>query len=90
MRKNNGQFGEGNKGKPRGAKNHTTTEIREAFRELVSGSVGQLHDDLTALEPEKRLKIIIDMSRYILPTLRATDLNVANSEINPIVINFQD
>jgi hypothetical protein len=80
----------GKRSSRKGIPNKTTAEIREAFHELIAGSVGQLHEDLTALEPHQRLKIVIDMSKYILPTLRATDLKVGSTEFNPIVISFQD
>jgi hypothetical protein len=77
-------------GRPKGTPNRTTTEIREAYQQLISGNIEQLNEDLTALEPFQRLKIVIEMSKYILPTLRATDLKVGDNGFNPITISFQE
>jgi hypothetical protein len=74
-----GQSGNPN-GRPKGVGNRTTTEIREHFQNLVSENLGQLSDDLKELEPMQRLKIIIELSKFVVPILKATDLNLNGKE----------
>lgn len=79
------------KGRPKGTPNKTTKEIREHFQKLIEANLEQLEDDLKQLEPKERLNIILDMARFVLPTLKATELTSNNSDgVKPIVISFQD
>jgi hypothetical protein len=43
---------------------------------LVSENLGRLSDDLKELEPMQRLKMIIELSKFVVPILKATDLNL--------------
>ena len=76
-------------GRPKGAVNLITAEIREHFQNLVSDNLEQLDSDLKSLEPLQRLKIIIELSKFVVPTLRATELTTGEENgFNPITINF--
>lgn len=73
----------------KGAVNKNTAEIREHFQNLVSDNLEQLNDDLKSLEPLQRLKMIIELSKFVVPTLRATELSTDNENgFNPITISF--
>ncbi len=63
-------------GRTKGALNKTTTEIREHYQNLISDNLEQLKSDLKELEPLARLKIIIELSKFVVPTLKAQDLNI--------------
>lgn len=76
-------------GRTKGTPNKTTEEIREKFQSLISNNLETLEEDLKGLEPEKRLKYVIELSRFVIPTLKATDLKT-NSEMQPILISFVD
>ena len=76
------------KGRPQGSKNKTTAEIRERFSELVENNLSQFQNDLDSLEPAERLKIIMAMAKFILPTLKAIDLNPNNDDV--ITIDFKE
>ena len=69
-------------GRTAGAVNKTTAEIRENFQNLVSNNLEQLNEDIKSLEPLQRLKIIIEMAKFVVPTLKATD------NYKPIEIRF--
>jgi hypothetical protein len=77
-------------GRTAGAVNKTTAEIREHYQKLVSNNLEQLDNDLKSLEPLQRLKMIIELSKFVVPTLKATELNTTGTEngFNPIVINL--
>lgn len=74
-------------GRKKGTPNKTTEEIRENFQLLVSNNLEQLEEDLNELEPEKRVKMIIELSKFVIPTLKATDLKTSG-DMAPIMINL--
>ncbi|TXE10505.1 hypothetical protein ES711_00935 [Gelidibacter salicanalis] len=69
------------KGRPKNSKNKATAEIRERFRELVECNLSTLQDDLDSLQPIERLTIIIQMAKFVLPTLKTMDLNATGENI---------
>ena len=76
-------------GRTKGTPNKTTSEIREHFQNLIAENLEQLKDDLKELEPMQRLKIIIELSKFVVPTLKATDLSLSDNQeekFNQIVI----
>jgi len=78
-------------GRTAGAVNKTTKEIREHFQNLVSDNLEQLDNDLKSLEPLQRLKMIIELSKFVVPTLKATELTTGSEDnFKPIVINMSE
>lgn len=77
-------------GRTAGAVNKTTTEIRERYQSLVSDNLEQLNNDLKSLEPLQRLKIIIELSKFVVPTLKATELttDIQSNKFQPITITI--
>jgi ABC-type transporter Mla subunit MlaD len=76
-------------GRTAGAVNKTTTEIREHFQSLVSNNLEQLNEDLKSLEPLQRLKTIIEIAKFVVPTLKATELTTdIENKFNPISITI--
>ena len=75
-------------GRQKGTPNKTTSEIREHFQNLITENLGQLNQDLKSLEPHQRLKMIIELSKFVVPTLKATDIGLKDSEerFNEIII----
>jgi len=58
-------------GRPVGATNKTSAEIRAAFQLLVENNLEQLNQDLQSCEPEKRIGYIIKLSEFFLPKLQS-------------------
>lgn len=75
-------------GRPKGSKNIATAEIREKFKELVESNLSQFQNDLDTLEPKERLTIIMQIAKFILPTLKAIDLNANDDQI--VTIDFRE
>lgn len=74
-------------GRTKGTPNKTTEEIRESFQELIAGHLEKLEEDLNGMEPEKRVKFIIELAKFVIPTLRATDLT-SSGDMAPVFINL--
>ena len=55
-----------------------TTEIRKKYLELIQNNFEQLETDLQTLKASERVKAIIELSKFILPTLKATEMSLNN------------
>ena len=86
MANNTGQkFG----GRTKGTPNRNTNEIRQNFQLLIENNLVKLESDLKALEPKDRIKAILELSKFVLPILRATELSTpTDNKFQPIMINL--
>ena len=87
MRDENGRFAEGNEGRPKGSVNKSSNEIRETFQLLLENNIEKIQEDLNELEPKDRIKLLLDLSNYILPKLRTTEYK---GEAQNITIDFSE
>jgi hypothetical protein len=55
-----------------------TTEIRNKYLQLIENNIEQLEQDLQTLKASERVKAIIELSKFILPTLKATEMSLNN------------
>ena len=75
-------------GRKHGSQNKTTQEIRAKYLELIENNFEQLEEDLKSLKASERVKAIIDLSKFVLPTLKATEMNLSNeTKFQAIEIN---
>ena len=88
MRDDKGRFAEGNTGRPKGSVGKSNNKIRETFQLLLSNNLEKLQEDLNELEPKDRIKLLLDLSNYILPKLRSIDLQSDIEET--ITIDFNE
>ena len=82
-----GKFVAGNSGRPIGSKNLASSQIRDTFQLLLENNIEKIQDDLNELEPKDRIKLLLDLSNYILPKLRTTEYK---GEAQNITIDFSD
>lgn len=77
-------------GRKSGTTNKDKTNIRTTFQLLVENNIDSLQNDLNTLKPIERVKAIIDLAKFVLPTLKAIDYkNTEQPEkINRVTINF--
>ena len=76
-------------GRTKGSTNKNTTEIRERFRLLLEANLDSIQEDLDSLDPEERLKVLLHLSKFVLPTLKNTELTSGEDQ-PPITIKFID
>jgi hypothetical protein len=78
----------------KGVPNRATNEVRKAFQLLVENNLERLQNDLDELEPKDRIKFILDMAKFILPTLQAVSVDDLREEevqgFNVLTINLKN
>jgi hypothetical protein len=76
-------------GRPKGIPNKDTAQIRNSFQLLVENNLKQLEQDLKDLEPKDRAKLLLDLAKFVIPTMRATELNdISERPIEPITFRI--
>lgn len=78
-----------------GVPNKASSQVREAFKQLVESNLPQMQSDLDSLEPRDRLKFMLDMAKFILPTLQAVSVddlreNEAAQGFNTLIITLKN
>lgn len=80
-------------GRVLGSTNKSTTQIKEAFADLIDNNLHRLQTDLDGLEGKDRLRFIIDLAGFIIPKLKAIDIkedDAVNSGFTPLTITLTD
>lgn len=72
------------KGRPKGTPNKETAQVRESFKLLVENNIDTLQTDLDSLKPIERIKVIIDLAKFVMPTLKAIDHTEKNTDTENI------
>jgi hypothetical protein len=54
-------------GRPTGAKNKSTKEIKERLQELCIDNLDKFKDDLSVLEPKFRAKYLLELFKHLVP-----------------------
>jgi hypothetical protein len=76
-------------GRPKGSLNLATAEIRESFNLLVQNNIGKLQGDIDSLEPKDRIRTLLDLAKFVLPTLKSTELtNGIGNDFKPVIISL--
>lgn len=72
-REANGHFGKGNKfgGRRKGTHNRTTHELKDFFNKFLNRHVGDLDTAFAELEAKDKFKVILNMTKFVMPTLKA-------------------
>lgn len=78
----------------KGIPNKSTNEVRRAFQLLVENNLPKMQKDLDSLEPKDRIKFILEMAKFILPTLQAVSVDDLREEeargFNVLTINLKN
>ena len=62
-------------GRTKGSTNKVNQPIREKFLELLEQNLDQAQEDLLSLDARDRLKLIIDIASFVIPKMRAIEVN---------------
>ena len=75
-------------GRTKGSSNKATSKVRESFTSLLEDNLDQLKDDFKELDPKDRIKLFLDLSKYVIPQLKQTDVKLDGSiDINDFDIS---
>lgn len=80
-------------GKKKGVPNKTTRDIKEAYRLLIENNLDNLTgwlEQIAAKDPEKAIKIINDLSEYVIPKLARSEHTGADGKDLHTTITFKD
>lgn len=81
-------------GKPKGAENKVTKEIRGKIALILNNNIDKVQTDLDKLEPKDRLSILLQLIKYVTPQLKAMEVDTTiqdnNNRFNPIVIEYNN
>jgi hypothetical protein len=77
-------------GRLKGSQNHITSEIRQYFQNIIENNLDQINKDLKAIEdPAQRIRLLLEITKFCIPTLKATELTQVQSEgVRPIIIEL--
>jgi hypothetical protein len=77
-------------GRKKNTPNRNSNEIRQQFQQLIDNNLEQLNEDFKALKPKDRINAVINLAKFCLPTLKATELSTTTEDgITPVVIQFE-
>lgn len=71
------RFEKGNiagKGRPKGSKNKQTERIRQFFADFMDKHMDELDDAFSELEAKDKFKFLIDMAKFVIPSLKSIEL----------------
>jgi len=75
-------------GRPKGSSNKATSKVRDSFKELLEDNLEQLKEDFKELDPKDRIKLFLDLSKYVIPQLKQTEVKLEGSlDINDFDIS---
>lgn len=77
------------KGRPAGSPNKVTQEAREIFALLLQANLLQLQEDLQAMTPRYRVHYLLELAKFVVPTLKAIDVNAQSDKEEPRVFTVQ-
>jgi hypothetical protein len=79
-------------GRLKGTQNKATKDIKEAYRLLIEKNLDNLTGWLEKIakeNPEKAIKILSELSEYVIPKLARTDLTSGDKSITKVKISFK-
>ena len=75
LRNEDGTFGKGNPGKPKGAVTKISVKVRESIVNFLEANVDKIQADFDTLKPRERLQFIAEIIPYAAPKLSSTQID---------------
>lgn len=67
------------RGRKLGSVNKATISIKDNFQNLIENNLELLDADLKSLSSKDRLRTIIDLAKFVVPTLKQVEAEVKNT-----------
>jgi len=88
MGKTRTSYKKGEGGRPKGIPNKATRDIKEAYKQLIEKNLDNMTDWLERIaetDPDKAIRIMADLSEYVIPKLARTDHTTNDEPIQPLI-----
>jgi hypothetical protein len=67
----------------------STKELRLKFSLLLENNLDRIQEDIDSLEPKDRVKTLLELTRFVIPTLRSTELkSEGKGDFKPVIIQL--
>jgi len=73
--------------RPKNSPNKVTKAVREKFQKLVENQLETLEQDFASLPARERIKYTLEMAKYIIPQLKATEMEIVQADSTPFDFN---
>jgi hypothetical protein len=83
------KFKPGQGGRPKGAQNKLTREIKERVERVLELLDNELEADLLKLRPAERVKLWADLQEYVRPKLQRMNLDLSPADDKISKITFE-
>lgn len=74
-------------GRKPGVPNKVTADIRDKFQTLIENNMERLQEDLNKMKPVYRVKAMIELAKFVLPTLKAVEVDTSD-KFQQIILNL--
>jgi hypothetical protein len=75
-------------GRSLGTENKITKDIREHFSALIEMNLQNFQKDIESLNPRERIKVLIELSKFVVPTLKAIDKTENENNIKKFEVHI--
>lgn len=76
------------KGRPRGAKNKATNELREWVERFINENLDTIANDIKELEPNERVKFFLALLNYTLPKQQSVKADITDEREQIVIGNL--
>ena len=90
IRDEQGRFGKGNPGKPKGAVSNSSAKVKAAIVEFLERNTEKIQDDFDKMKPRERLQFVADILPYATPKLQSIQSDNQTNITGGITISWQD
>lgn len=90
QRNENGTFGIGNPGKPKGAVTKVSIKVREAIVNFLEANVENIQKDFDTLKPREKLQFVAEILPYAAPKLSSVQTEIQGDISHRIEITWND
>lgn len=78
-------------GRPKGAKDKIDAALRETIRSIVEEEFANIPSLINELAPKDRAKFLLDLTKYIIPTLSSVDVNaLVEGTVQTIEVKYKE
>ena len=76
-------------GRPKGVGNKVNAKAKELVAEILNTELQTLQERLEELKPNERVKVTIELLKYVVPSLKAIETtDTTPNNFKPVILNF--